>query len=308
MYESFPGKLTLHDGSIVGAVLTIGDDVLTISAEGIAVGTWPLKYCRVARQSDTAFQIAVDGEPTSFRPAEPAQFAQVAAQQFRASSLADRIDVIRTMPPAVDFSPEGGRDSRIPLDLPRLPVVVGVAVLALAGLVIIAGLGGRVLPGEEATQAPTGRTDAGSVTAPPSLAAMSISEFTVRWNIRAYQLGHPNLEVDGVGEEPYEHPFGDFVRLAVGAGAEAVVDVVVTIDTAGNENQRTLGYHALEVAVAVARPGSSADGRRALLAELGVDPSLDVPAGVSDIVRDGVEYVVSHVEGLTEMTFEMGPV
>jgi hypothetical protein len=306
VYESFPGKLTLHDGSIVGAVLTIGDDVLTISAEGITVGTWPLKYCRVARQSDTEFQIAVDGEPTSFRPAEPAQFAQVAAQQFRASSLADRIDVIRAMPPAVDFSSDGRRGPRIPLDMPRLPIVLGVVVLAVAGLVTIAGLDGTG-PADEETARDGIPSAADPVAAPPGLAAMSIPEFTVRWNIRAFQLGHPDLKLDGVPGEPYEHPFDDFLRLAVGGDAEAVADVVVTIDTAGNENQRLRGYHALEVAVAVARPGSSSDQRRALLAELGVSPSLDVPAGVSDVVRDGIEYVVSHVEGLTELTFEMGP-
>ena len=70
VYETFPGKLTLQDGSIVGAVLTIGEDLLTISAEGITVGTWPLKYCRVARETDELFRIAVDGEPTYFRPAD----------------------------------------------------------------------------------------------------------------------------------------------------------------------------------------------------------------------------------------------
>jgi hypothetical protein len=314
VHESFSGKLVLHDGSIVGALLTLGDDVLTISAERIEVGTWPLKYCRVGRESETSFRITVDGEPTTFVPTDPIGFATAAAQQFRASSLADRIEVMRSMPHAVDFSEsEMMAKSRrnLPIDLPRLPMVLGVAVVSILALIAVAGFSTprpETLPVSPAEPAATPETAPGTLE-PARLTEMSLTDFVEVWN-QEWQVAAP-----GLGElalQPTEGAVLDEritenVSVRVTEGPSGLREVAINTNVHTNRDVE-LAMAAMAVAIQTADAETTP---RDVLEQLNVrfDPEVDLSdVGMGEIYPlHGVRYVLRYVPSQMELVLTLSP-
>src|SRR5690606_30457115 len=92
------GTLTLDDGARVPVDVGLDEENLVLRTDGREIGTWPIKYCRVSRSGGGAVILSLDGEKAVFEPEDVARFSTTAAQRFRASSLADRIEVIRDVP------------------------------------------------------------------------------------------------------------------------------------------------------------------------------------------------------------------
>jgi hypothetical protein len=326
MYEAFPGKLSLTDGRQVSAVFTLGDDVLTISAEGITVGTWPLKYCRVAPGADGSFRVSVDGEPTVFRPSDPVEFARAAAHRFQASPLSDRISVMRRMPPAVDLSGplDGGEEARAGfLALSRFPLIAGILLVAVVVLVAFADFDlGRpsTTLAEPATVAPTEST-APVTTVPrqpaveeiPDVFTLSAVGFAERWNEVAVGTEIPAIvrPIDpGPDARGFELPMGESVRVAGTLDADGTVGeytVTVDADEIGDIEAIEHAIGALGVAVGVADPDGAPATWAVTLERLGLTASFQLDGIDREIEQGGVLFRLRYASPLRSLLLRVAP-
>ncbi len=79
---------------------------------------------------------------------------------------------------------------------------------------------------------------------------------------------------------------------------------MVTVDPAGTGEENVASLASWGLAVAVASPGLDADGRRAVLADLGFDVDEPRVAGLDgETTRDGVRYTMRYLEGFRTVLF-----
>lgn len=311
--DIFSGTLTLDDGARVPVDLGVDSENLMLRTEGRMIGTWPLKYCRVSRSGSGAVLLSVDGEKTVFEPDDLARFSTVAAQRFRASSLADRISVIRDV--AVDRSGQGaghdhavGRPDRARWWLiPRWGLaVVAAVVVAGSGLFAVSRLGADDGPPDFAG---TTITVASTAAPPPPLFSQSVEQFTNEWNLTATAFGVP-VQIRGVlvpGQ--FESQLTPYLTLQGRTDADGTIGALaLVIDPAGDTEDDRVALSAVGVAIAVANPELGRDERGELLADLGLsarDPDL---TDLDGEVRSGATaYSITYFEAFEALLFTVGP-
>jgi hypothetical protein len=278
--DSFMGKLTLQDGTIVGAVLNLSEETLSVAAEGMTVGTWPLKYCRVSRLNEAEFVITVDGEPTTFQPVDSFRFAKTAAERFSASSLAERINVIRDMPlePQVTITepPSIEVAQAAPVTgSPRLPLAIAALVVAVSALIVISGLSTLQNPSETAVAPPEAeRIEAVDevLAEGPEIFTLTPEKFREVWNITAGALS-ADVALEGpFGEQGFKERISELIGFTGEVDVDGTVrsvklDIIPTRE--GEESMRAV--QAIEVAIAIAQPTITADERVRIIRDLGFE-------------------------------------
>jgi hypothetical protein len=302
--DSFMGKLTLQDGTIVGAVLNLSEDTLSVAAEGMAVGTWPLKYCRVARLDESEFVITIDGEPTTFLPVDAFRFAKAAAGRFSASSLADRINVIRSMPlepdvvvveapqvmkvapPVVESGP------RVPLTIAAL-VVAGAALIALAGRSELGPIPTVVAPSASSTV--TVMTVTG-----PEVFTLTPEAYRERWNAAAARMA-PELGISTpFSAERFREQVTDQVLFDGNTDADGTVEnIKIAIMVTNDADQGALAVDAIRIALAVAQPDMGFNEGVDLLRRLGFESypdKLDLGTSQREVVGEGMLFELRYVD------------
>lgn len=302
MSHRFSGTMRFADGSEAPVELSVGDDILTLEAKGAELGSWPLKYCRVLGSDEGVFSLSIDGDEVEFAPEDPYRFGLTAAQHFEATALADRIKVIREIPPP---TPDGELPPEPSTARPRLRLGFALSAVIAAG-VIIAG----VLAWSSQGPGP----DAGPGAVPESLvttvpAADVFDEplvmFVDTWNRTAAEFEAPLRIVGVTGEEPFEVQLSDHLLLQTTTDADGSLQrFVLTADPSGGPEETQLTLAAWGTAIAVADPGLDRRDRRELLAELGID--LDDPelAGLEgEVETDRARYTLSYLHDFQRVLF-----
>ncbi len=307
MYKRFTGKLALEDQSRFDATVTISDEVLSISADGSPIGDWPLKYCRVSTSDDAVFALWVDGERATFRPDEPRSFGLAAAQQLQASSLAERIGVMRSVieplppveeepSPTEDDAPSVPTDTQSLFSPRRAQIGLAVSVVAILGLVAVAtfddwSFGGSSGPATTTT-APTTTTSSVPEPEKPAVFTSTPEDFQQMWNRTAVDLDSPQLTLGGLGTMSFEASLSEMVVIAGLVDEEGILNsLTLTIDPSGDPESDGFAIGALGVTMAVVDPSLDGPQRRALLARLGLDladPQLEGVDGEETL--NGVVY------------------
>lgn len=311
--DIFSGTLTLDDGARVPVELGVDDENLLLRTEGRMIGTWPLKYCRVSRSGSGAVLLSVDGEKTVFEPDDIARFSTVAAQRFRASSLADRISVIRDV--AVDGSGErpGVGDAAGHPDgarwwwrIPRwgLVIVATVAVVGL-GVFVSSRLGGSDTPGFAGTTI----TVASTAVAPPPLFSQSVEQFANEWNLTATAFGVPVQIRGALVPGQFESQLTPHLTLQGRTDPDDTIGaLVLVIDPTGDTEDDQMALSALGVAIAVANPELDREERGELLAAMGLSVREPDLTDLDGEARAGTTtYTITYFEAFEALLFTVAP-
>lgn len=312
--------MTLDDGEQVPVELVLEPETLTLMTGGSLIGAWPVKYCRISRSGRGAFLLSIDGEKVVFEPSDWIAFASVAAQRFRASTLADRIGVVRDIPNA--DAPAGSRSRRraegrhqdsgerrgfmemvreIDWALPGwlIPTLTAVAVVLVVGT-LISRSGGST----ESTV--TSTLDLPSTLAPPPpLFEQSLAEFTSEWNVAATTFG-VDARIRGVlTEGQFESQITPRVTLQGRTDGDGTVgSLVLVIDPNGSDDETQLAIRTLNLAIRMASPDLDAGGRAGVLADLGLDPSTPDFGSLDGVVDVGsVEYTLAFIREFGSVLF-----
>lgn len=308
--DIFNGTLTLDDGARVPVDLGLDTENLSLRTEGRLIGTWPLKYCRVSPSGRGAVLLSLDGEKAAFEPQDLERFSTVAAQRFRASSLADRISVIREVPAT---TPAGSSVDDAPVRAPRRPfpwrIVGGVA----SAIVVVAvlGIGITALFGDEEGPDIAGTTLVvpSTIAPPPPIFDQDLTRFTEEWNLTATAFGVP-VQIRGVlvpGQ--FESQLTPYLTLQGRTDADGTVgSIVLVIDPSGETEDDQLALSALGVAIAVANPELEREERGELLDSLGLDvrsPDLTDVDGEAVVGRTG--YSLTYFAAFNALLFTLNP-
>lgn len=306
--EIFSGTLILDDGARVPVELGLDDENLTVRTGGRQIGTWPIKYCRVSPSSRGAVLLSLDGEKAAFEPADVASFSTAAAQRFRASSLSDRINVIRNLPPtgsdAGDVRTRGDR-SWISVSRRWIGLALGVLGLFVLAVVVIAVLSTDDVPTSDRTTLP-GEIATESA---PFLFDQTVERFTQEWNLTATTFGVP-VQIRGTLEPGlFESVLSRSLTLQGRTDADGTVrSLVLVIDPEGETSDDQLALSALGVAIALANPELDRDGRAAVLADMGLDVRSPDLTGVNGETEVGeVRYTLTFYPEFTALLFSVEP-
>lgn len=308
--DNFSGTLTLDDGARVPVDLGLDGENLTLWTDGREIGSWPLKYCRVSPGGRGAMMLSLDGEKAVFEPEDFPRFSTVAAQRFRASSLADRINVIRDVPSAErDVPSDVGRHQSVEPGrrlVPRLGLIViaGVA-LGLFGAAAIA-----VWVSDDSSEfAGTTITIPTTVAPPPPFFDQTLAEFATEWNLTAAAFGVP-VQIRGVlvpGQ--FESQLTRSLTLQGRTDSDGTIaSLVLVIDPSGDTEEDEIALSALGVAIAVANPQLESDERGDVLAALGLsvrNPNLEGLEGEVDV--GGSTYSMTYVSSFNALLFTITP-
>jgi hypothetical protein len=311
--DIFPGTLTLDDGERVPVDVALDDENLTLRTGGRVIGTWPLKYCRVSPSGRGAVLLSLDGERTVFEPDDLGGFSTIAAQRFRASSLADRISVIRDVPATEHRGePAGEPPSRrepiawssvgARLGRPLLVVVVAVGIVAMAAWWQGRDDDGLELAGTTVT-VPT------TVSPPPPLFEQTVARFTEEWNLAASAFGVP-VQIRGtLIPGRFESQLTPRVILQGRTGADATIEsIVLVIDPTGDSSDDETALASIGVALAVASPELSREQRGAVLEEMGLTVRNPDLAGLDGAVEVGsVAYSLKYIPEFQSLLFAVNP-
>lgn len=286
MSERHGGKLTFEDGESVSIDLDFEGDILNLSTGGKPVGAWPIKYCRISRTGTGSFLLSIDGEKVVFTPIDVESFALAAAQRFHASSLADRIGVVREAvgsepsPTArdVEVVPEAGDSAPTINWRPVVALIAVVLVIGIAGAMALSGSGSDGLSFAPLSTSPAPVVTTAEPSLPP-LFSQQPAQFVAAWNEVAVEFGVDALIVEQLPIGKFETQIAPFVSLSGTTDALDTIDsVVLFVDPTGGTEDDITALATLGVAIAVAEPELGPSGRRAILEQLGLDvnrPELD---------------------------------
>jgi hypothetical protein len=311
--DRFSGKLTLPEQDVVAVDLEISPDALTLRADSVLIGTWPIKYCRVSKLDASTYRISVDGEVVSFEPDDTRQFAIVAAQRFRASSLADRINVVRSVDaPATDQDEdEPATKSGLPIDLsvlksPLLGVLAVVAVLVFAGVRIV-----NAVFAEEPVQPTVVSLEPTSPNAAPPTSAFDLdpSLLVVEWNRVAREFGSQLLIRDALPRGSFDTQIARLISLqGTTDDAGEVRSLVVVADPSGDTDSDQATIATWGIALTVADPSLSQSDRTDILAEMGLDVRFPQLGGLDgETTRNGIRYTMKYFESFSSVLLTIAP-
>lgn len=309
--DTFSGTLTLDDGARVEVDLGLDAETLSLHTEGRMIGTWPLKYCRVSRSGQRGVMLSLDGEKTVFEPDDLSRFSTVAAQRFRASSLAERIGVIRDVP-LPDPGTEGwvGDDGSGSegLEWARSISRWGLVALGVIGLVIVGWVGTRLWDDDDSVEfAGTTVTVPVTAAARPDLFDQTIDQFTDEWNLAASAFGVPvqirGLLVPGT----FESQLTRYITMQGRTSPDGTIEsLVLVIDPTGDTADDEIALSALGVAIAVANPELDREERSAVLAHMGLSVrNPDLTGLDGDVEVDDVAYSISYFPEFNALLFSI---
>lgn len=315
--DRFAGKLTLPEDEIVFVDLEISPDSLTLRTEKVVIGTWPLKYCRVSKRSQSVYELSVDGEIVAFEPDDPRAFAVVAAQRFKSSSLADRINVVRS----VDVTEEAptprepaGRE-RPTIQLPSLAILRSPVVTGLALAVAVLALGTLVwttfFSGDEGPDVPVVDVTATSSEDPPvSAFQLQPSLFVVEWNQVASDFGADSLLIrNALPRGSFETALAPLITLQGTTDEQGRIrSIVLVADPSGDTDSDQLAIASWGIAMKVADPELTGPERRELLAELGLDIDRPELSGLDgETERNGIRYSMQYFAAFSSVLLNIAP-
>lgn len=314
--DTFSGTLTLDDGARVPVDVGLDDENLVLRTDGREIGIWPIKYCRVSRSGGGAVILSLDGEKAVFEPEDVARFSTIAAQRFRASSLADRIEVIRDVPfadasggplPVRNGSSGAVVSSRI-LTVRHWVVVGLVAAGSLAGLLALA-----LWPEPDDVTQFAGTTitlPSPELMTPPPLFDQTLAEFTSEWNLTATAFGVPVQIRGALVPGQFESQLTRRLTLQGRTDADGTVgSLLLVIDPGGDTDEDETALAALGVAIAVANPELTREERGEVLAAMGLSVRNPDLAGLDGDVRVGSnDYSLAYFAEFDALLFSIAPV
>ncbi len=312
--DRFSGKLTLPEQDVVAVDLEISPDALTLRADSVLIGTWPIKYCRVSKTDASTYRISVDGEVVSFEPDDTRQFAIVAAQRFKASSLADRINVVRTVESNGDESieEEPAAKPTIPVDLsvlrsPLLGVLAAVVVMVFAGVWVV----DTVFGDEPETVEPVSLEGTSASAAVPPVSAFDLdpSLLVVEWNRVAREFGTPLLIRDALPRGSFDTQLAPLISLQGTTDDDGDVrSLVVVADPSGDTDSDQATIATWGIALTVADPSLDETDRREILAEMGLDVRLPQLGGLDgETTRNGIRYTMKYFQSFSSVLLTIAP-
>lgn len=305
--EIFSGTLILDDGARVPVELGLDDENLTVRTEGRLIGTWPVKYCRVSPSSRGAVMLSLDGEKAAFEPGDVASFSTAAAQAFRASSLSDRVNVIRNLPPSAETGDVRTRGDRSWLSFSRRWIGLALGVVGLFALAVV--VLAVVSPGDDSPTSDSTLPGQFETLSAPFLFDQTVSRFAEEWNLNATTFGVP-VQIRGTLEPGvFESVLTPTLTLQGRTDSDGTVQsLVLVIDPEGETEDDQLALSALGVAIAVANPELDRDGRAAVLAEMGLDvrnPDLADVSGETEV--GAVRYTLTYYPEFASLLFTVEP-
>lgn len=311
--DRFSGKLTLPEQDVVAVDLEISPDALTLRADSVLIGTWPIKYCRVSKLDASTYRISVDGEVVSFEPDDTRQFAIVAAQRFKASSLADRINVVRTVDAPIDEQDEEevAPRSGLPIDLsvlksPILGVLAAVVVIVFAGVWLV-----NAVFAEEPTPTTAVSLEPTSPNAVPRTSAFDLdpSLLVVEWNRVAREFGAQLLIRDALPRGSFDTQLAPLISLQGTTDDEGDVrSLVVVADPSGDADSDQATIATWGIALTVADPSLTEGDRRAILDEMGLDVDDPQLGGLDgETARNGIRYTMKYFQSFSSVLLTIAP-
>lgn len=316
MSDRFAGKLTLPEDEVVAVDLEISPDNLTLRTESVLIGTWPLKYCRVSKVTPSVYRLSVDGEIVEFEPEDARAFAVVAAQRFKSSSLADRINVVRSLDPVEEDS---GRETPARQVTPWWPKIIDVlrspllgAALVVAALLAIGALAWNVVfGGEDAVVGPAVEVTATSSEDPPvSAFQLEPALFVVEWNRLALEFGAEDLLIrSALPRGSFETSLAPLITLQGTTDDDGRVrSIVLVADPSGDSESDRLAIASWGIAMKAADPSLTGTDRRELLSELGLDVDRPELGGLDgEAVRNGVRYSMQYFAAFSSVLLNISP-
>ena len=312
MADRFSGKLTLPEHEVVAVDLEISPDTLTLRADNVLIGTWPIKYCRVSKLDASTYQLSVDGELVSFHPDDPRQFAIVAAQRFKASSLADRINVVRAVDTnEVELEADAERQQRAPIDFsvlrsPLLGMFIAVVVLVLAGSWLV-----RTVFSDDQSPPPVtleGTATSGR-TATVSAFELEPAVLVVEWNRVAIDFGSPLVITRALPRGSFDTQLAPLISLQGTTDEDGKVrSLVVVADPSGDTESDQLAIASWGIALTVADPLLTETDRREILAEMGLDVRRPDLGGLDgETVRNGIRYTMKYFQSFSSVLLTIAP-
>jgi hypothetical protein len=311
--DRFSGKLTLPEQDVVAVDLEISPDALTLRADSVLIGTWPIKYCRVSKLDASTYRISVDGEVVSFEPDDTRQFAIVAAQRFKASSLADRINVVRSVDAPVTDEDEEEPVTRsgpsIDLSVLKSPIV---GVLAVVIVLVFAGV--RLVDAvfaDEPVQTTAVSLEPTSPNAAPPTSAFDLdpSLLVVEWNRVAREFGSQLLIRDALPRGSFDTQIAPLISLQGTTDDEGEVrSLVVVADPSGDTDSDQATIATWGIALTVADPTLSQGDRADILAEMGLDVRFPQLGGLDgETTRNGIRYTMKYFESFSSVLLTISP-
>ncbi len=288
----FSGSLVMDDNLPLPATLRVDGDFLAIDSEAGQLGRWPLDTCRLAKSGD-AFLMMIGEEAAAFQAKDPdplndwidTRWPLAAPESTPVPEAAAAASPVVAPPAARIPNPSTWGN----LSLAQV-AGLGVAIVMLA--IFVTALVARDRPTPNlGSIGPTATT----TPATPALFAGGVDKVTLAWNEAADRLGlnlflleapSPNrLQMnlaEGLTLYATEDPATGFVRtLMISAGP-------TTGEDQGEEVLAAWGT--LVVAV---NPELDGEGRRQLLAELGIEPRRPLPNGIeSQASAGGASYTL----------------
>ena len=311
--ETFIGTITLDDGEQVPVELGLDEGFLSLRTEGNLIGVWPVKYCRVSRSARGAFMLSLDGEKVVFEPQDLSGFATVAAHQFRSSTLADRISVVRDIEilegSNSSVSPRSTESDRHRSVRRLLRWAMGIVAVTLA--LVTVGFVVDWLGDEEPLQfgAQTFPVPA-TIVSPPPLFQQTVDEFATEWNLAAAAFGVP-VQIRGVLVPGlFESQLTPYLTLQGRTGPDGTIaSIILVIDPSGDPDDDRNALASLGVAIAVANPELTREQRGEVLAAMGLSvrsPDLVDLDGSFDV--GDTAYSISYVAAFNALLFVINPV
>lgn len=311
--DRFSGKLTLPEQDVVAVDLEISPDALTLRADSVLIGTWPIKYCRVSKLDASTYRISVDGEVVSFEPDDTRQFAIVAAQRFKASSLADRINVVRTVdapvePEVEEIPPKTGPS--LDLSVLRSPIV-GLFAVVVAIVFVGVWLVNAVFADEPVTPTPVTLEGTSSSAAVPPTSAFDLdpSLLVVEWNRVAREFGSQLLIRDALPRGSFDTQLAPLISLQGSTDDDGDVrSLVIVADPSGPTDSDQATIAAWGIALTVADPSLKDVDRREILAEMGLDVDFPQLGGLDgETTRNGIRYTMKYFQSFSSVLLTISP-
>lgn len=289
----FSGSLVMDDDVPLPATLRVEGDFLAIVSEAGQLGRWKLDACRMTKSGD-AFLMMIGEEAAAFQPKDPNPLTEWIDARWPLDAPESTPIPETVAAESAAVAPLAGRRIRNPSTWANLSLAqvagLGVAIVMLA--IFVTGLVARDRPTPNlGSVGPTATT----TPATPALFTGGVDKVTLVWNEAADRLGlnlfllevpSPNrLQMnlaEGVTLYATEDPATGFVRtLMIAAGPTNGVDQ-------GEEVLAAWGT--LVVAV---NPELDGEGRRELLADLGIEPRRPLPNGIeSQASAGGASYTL----------------
>lgn len=279
----FSGSLVLDDDAPLPATLRVEGDFLAIDSQAGQLGRWPLDTCRMTKSGD-GFLMMIGEDAAAFEPQDPDPLNDWVHTRWPTDQSEEA-----AAPPTLETIPA---KSRIPGANLSLAQVAGLGVAMVLLAILVSALIARDRPSPNLGSAVS---TASTLPAVPTLFADGVDKVTLAWNEAADRLRlnlflveapSPNrLQMnlaEGITLYATEDPASGFVRtLMIAAGPT------------GGEEEGEAVLAAWGTLVVAVNPELDGEGRRQLLAELGIEPNRPLPNGIeSQASAGGATYTL----------------